>query len=89
MISAVSVRDKTEISIINFAQSNNLPLLGICRGMQMIGNWFGVKLHLVKNHNKTRHKVYGKIKKEVNSFHSYSLSGCLKILKFWQKLKME
>ena len=72
------VRDRTEVSIINFAYSNNLPLLGICRGMQIIGDWFGVKLHLVKNHNRIRHKIYGKIKKEVNSFHSYSLNECPK-----------
>ena len=72
------IRDKTEINIIKFAYNNNLPLLGICRGMQIIGDWFGVKLHLVKNHNKTRHKIYGKINKEVNSFHSYSLNECPK-----------
>ena len=40
-------RDKTERILLNFALKNKLPLLGICRGMQMIANFAGEKLHHV------------------------------------------
>ena len=30
------LRDKTEITLIDFAIKNKIPLIGICRGMQLI-----------------------------------------------------
>ena len=38
-------RDDTEINIIGFAEDNGLPLLGICRGMQLVNLYYGGKIY--------------------------------------------
>ncbi|ABX12557.1 gamma-glutamyl-gamma-aminobutyrate hydrolase family protein [Nitrosopumilus maritimus] len=50
-------RDKTEKKIMTFAMTNNIPLLGVCRGMQVINQFFNGKIifdnsniHVGKNH---------------------------------------
>ena len=42
-IGVYTTRDKTETFLLNWAQANKLPLLGICRGMQMVSVWAGVR----------------------------------------------
>ena len=75
-----SERDKTEKLIIKFGIDNNIPILGICRGMQVINDFFGG--HLIKtnslNHVKKKHMIKIIDKKfqdilsnniDVNSYH--------------------
>lgn len=69
-------RDLTERALLNFAYEKRLPVLGICRGMQMMSNWAGGVLKPADNHIGVRHKLIGQIKGDVNSFHRYSLVGC-------------
>ena len=69
-------RDETEYSLIEYAEKNKLPLLGICRGMQIIGVKAGSNLISVKGHINLRHKLIGRIDIEVNSFHNKALSKC-------------
>jgi N5-(cytidine 5'-diphosphoramidyl)-L-glutamine hydrolase len=74
-------RDKTEKFLLDWSYNNRLPVLGICRGMQMMSVWSGGKLSQVKNHVGTRHKlkICGSDKKwptDVNSFHEWGLSNC-------------
>lgn len=66
-------RDKTEYFLIDFAISKNLPLIGICRGMQMIQHFFGVELKPVEGHIKKDHLVKDEDGKmfEVNSYHKF------------------
>ena len=74
-------RDLTEVYILNWAIKKKKPLLGICRGMQVISAVFGSKLIKCENHIKTRHKIYfnkKKIKKTVNSFHAFTIDKCPK-----------
>ena len=75
-------RYKSQIFLINFAQKNKIPVLGICQGMQMLGYKFGSKLIKVKNHVKTTHKLINlseqKFPTHVNSYHNYSLKDCPK-----------
>ena len=77
-------RDKLEKDLMEFSVKKKKPLLGICRGMQVIQNFFGVKLEKVKNHVNKRHNInYLNTEIKVNSFHnfgSYITQDCLKVL---------
>ncbi len=69
-------RDLTEGWLLDYAKLHRLPLLGICRGMQMIAQWSGVSLQPVLGHLRTRHHLLGEISGEANSFHNFSLTIC-------------
>lgn len=74
-------RDKTEEYLYNWALKKNIPILGICRGMQLIGLLNGAKLKKVDGHVKISHKVVNTLNDKVfekNSYHDYSLSNCPK-----------
>lgn len=65
-------RDTLEVYILEFAIRNNIPLLGVCRGMQLIQNYFGTSLFKVFNHISTEHEIIFKGEKTtINSFHQY------------------
>lgn len=66
-------RDATEKLILQFAKEKRMPVLGICRGMQMIASFCGGRLGPCKGHVKTRHtiKTIEGYHLEVNSFHNY------------------
>jgi N5-(cytidine 5'-diphosphoramidyl)-L-glutamine hydrolase len=69
-------RDATERRLLAYAKDRELPVLGICRGMQMMGVWAGVALKSVEGHVRTRHILRGDFVQEVNSFHSHGLAEC-------------
>jgi len=69
-------REHTETGILKYAERRELPVLGICRGMQMMGVYAGASLVEVSGHVGARHMVEGTITGEVNSFHNKALSGC-------------
>jgi len=69
-------RDQTELLLIAHARAHSLPLLGICRGMQMLGSWAGTGLKPVQNHVGQRHTLRGQIRGCVNSYHNFALSSC-------------
>ena len=68
-----NLRYKNEINLIKYCIKFNIPILGICRGAQILNIFFGGKLAKVKNHVKKRHTIIGKVTNnkevEVNSFH--------------------
>jgi putative glutamine amidotransferase len=71
------IRDNTEKIMLNFAEQRKLPVLGICRGMQMIATLAGAKLKKVSGHIRTRHTLQsGTITGEVNSFHNMCIEAC-------------
>lgn len=50
-------RDKTEKELLDYAVQNKIPVLGVCRGMQIINDYFGGSIeqsqnsqHIRKNH---------------------------------------
>lgn len=74
-------RDKTETSMLEFAINNKIPLVGICRGMQVINDYFGGKIeqstnnahvgkhHLVSISNKKLSTLLHTASMQVNSYH--------------------
>lgn len=75
------IRDETEKHLLKWAVNKSIPILGICRGMQMISNFYGVEIIKCKNHVNVRHKLKinrkGKIfTHNVNSFHDNSIEKC-------------
>jgi putative glutamine amidotransferase len=71
-------REIIEKSLINFSLRMSIPLIGICRGMQALGMFFGGKLSEVENHVNTRHTLQyycpilkKEINRNVNSYHDF------------------
>ena len=50
-------RDITERYLLDYAFKTKKPLLGICRGMQLMATWAGCGLKKVENHAATYHKI--------------------------------
>ena len=77
-IGLFSLRDKTEYLILDYALEKKIPVLGICRGMQIMSRWAGTKLKRVEGHIRKRHNLKGTIRSEVNSYHTFSIAECPK-----------
>ena len=69
-------RDKTEFHLLSYAKEYNTPVLGICRGMQMMAAYEGVGVKRVAGHAQTVHSLNGEIRREVNSYHDFSIECC-------------
>lgn len=68
-------RDEIDSYLIAYSINTKTPLLGICRGMQSILDYYGVPLVNVTNHVAVRHEVKNNNKKMiVNSYHN---QGCV------------
>ena len=80
-IGSVPSRDATETVLLEYSAQNNLPMLGICRGMQMMACYSGASLRRVQGHSGTRHKIISVGTEidspiEVNSYHDWSIDLC-------------
>ena len=69
-------RDNLERALLVYASHLKIPVLGLCRGMQMMAVVAGVELKLVAGHVRKRHRLKGQITDEVNSYHHLALSRC-------------
>ena len=74
------IRNKIEKNLIKKAIKKKIPILGICRGAQLLNISFGGKIKKVRNQMRTRHNIYitknDIIKKKilnVNSFHNFGI----------------
>lgn len=65
-------REEVELYCIAHGINKKIPVLGICRGMQLIQCFYGVKLIRIKGHVRPKLNInlFGKIE-EVNSFHNW------------------
>lgn len=70
------MRDATEMAMLVWAEHNNRPVLGICRGMQMMGVVAGGALGRVDGHVRTHHELGGHWPGRVNSFHKFGFKQC-------------
>lgn len=79
-------RDETEFFLIDYAITKNIPVLGICRGMEVIQHYFGVKLEKVTGHNSKDHVIsFNGLKRKVNSFHNLGSKKTVHDLKILAK----
>mgnify|MGYP003705943549 CR=1 FL=1 len=74
-----SPREQLEKSLLTYSAAHNIPLLGICRGMQMINDHQDGRLIKLPNHVKKRHDIFYShdkncIKRVVNSYHEYCIT---------------
>lgn len=68
-------RDETERHLLNKFMSDQKPVLGVCRGMQVIQDRFGQKLKTVTGHITQAQQIEHKGKpRTVNSYHT--LGAC-------------
>jgi len=75
---AAPERDEFEIKLIKHALEKKIPLIGVCRGMQIINQYFGGSLAKITGHVAVRHPIISedssyKMPKNVNSFHNWSI----------------
>lgn len=80
-IGEYSSRDATEHYLLSWAKANRVPVLGICRGLQMMAVWAGVDLVKQEGHVGSRHQLVVASRKDewpanVNSYHNWGLASC-------------
>ncbi len=70
-------RDMLERYLMDYAILSEIPLVGVCRGMQFIIDYFCGILEKVDRHIGVRHEIYNSDNhRNVNSYHSW---GALKV----------
>lgn len=69
-------RDETELDLLEWARERSLPVLGICRGMQLMAVHAGGSLKPVAGHVRARHSLSGALAGTVNSYHALALAAC-------------
>ncbi len=78
-IGSIPERDQLETAILDFSKSFKRPLLGICRGMQMINHFQKGTCIKVNGHASSNHFITGLItgysNRTVNSYHNYGIKS--------------
>ena len=79
-------RDQFELKLVDYGIKNHIPIFGVCRGMQLIAEYFGCKFKQIENHVALKHKliisqeseykVYLNNLNKVNSYHNYGILNC-------------
>lgn len=67
-------RDEMERFLIDWAAAERIPLLGVCRGAQLLLDHFGTPLQRVEGHVRVEHTLSNGDR--VNSFHSWGTAEC-------------
>ena len=74
-------RDAYEQALLKATLSTGKPVLGVCRGLQVINTYYNGQLTKIKGHSGTRHRLVAEnssiafqFPSEVNSFHDCAVS---------------
>lgn len=67
-------RDAVERYLIEYSMRTRMPLLGVCRGTQMLLDFFGTPLRRVEGHIRVEHPLTNG--STVNSYHGWGATEC-------------
>jgi len=71
---ALPLRDRFEYDVLTYCLGRRLPVLGVCRGMQIINVFFRGTLSQITDHVATRHPMrHGDGLRSVNSYHNFCI----------------
>lgn len=76
-------RDSAEAALLAWAYETEIPVIGVCRGLQVINTWLGGTLVPVANHTAVRHPIVVGAEAiccfrqfvEVNSYHNWGVAA--------------
>jgi putative glutamine amidotransferase len=79
-------RDETELALVDHARRAGWPILGVCRGMQLLQQTFGVKLGKVDGHIAPLQAIeIDGARQTVNSFHEFGTRDTCDDLLVWAR----